>query len=66
MADIGIERIIGTVVGEFLEFGSNKAIYDKIRIKDIRYLLSKIRRKICSSTVSLFIAGLTSLSTVAS
>jgi hypothetical protein len=57
-----VRRKIETVIGQLTE----RFNIQKIRAKDIWHLLSKIRRKICSHLISVFIGGETAFDNIIS
>jgi RNase P subunit RPR2 len=57
---MNVRRKIETVIGQLTE----RFNIQKIRAKDTWNLLSKIKRKICSHTLSVFIAGSTALDNI--
>jgi hypothetical protein len=59
---MNVRRKIETVIGQLVE----RFNIQKIRAKDTWHLLSKIRRKICSYTISPFIGGSTVLDNIIS
>jgi hypothetical protein len=59
---MNVRRKVETVIGQLTE----RFNIQKIRAKDIWHLLSKIRRKICSHTISVFIGGSTALDNILS
>ncbi|MDR2682188.1 MAG: IS982 family transposase, partial [Holosporaceae bacterium] len=52
---MNVRRKIETVIGQLTE----RFNIQKIKAKDTWHLLSKIRRKICSHTIAVFIGGST-------
>jgi hypothetical protein len=59
---MNVRRKIETVIGQLAERFS----IQKIRAKDMWHLLSKIRRKICSHTIAVFIGESTAFDNIIS